>query len=103
MIRATKSPLEIDILLWLTRRVAFTKTGVFVPFHALKQQFANSQNVTDYDFERWFCEPLQSVAKRLGFEWVEFSCDGLEVPALSEDQKKKLFKYDPIMIPYSQN
>ena len=95
LLRQTNSPLEIDILLWLVRRVAFTNDGVDIPLKRLKEQFAN-KGMPDYDFARWFTGPFGKVAELVG---VKYKVDDgyLSLAPLTREQKKSAFRYNPIV------
>ena len=96
LIRKTKSPLEIDILLWLVRRVAFTGSGISIPVHQLKAQFGSS-SMANYDFTRWFEPTFKTVADMLGIEEFEWVDDTLWLPSLRSEQKRTHFRYNPLV------
>jgi hypothetical protein len=96
LLRKTNSPLEIDILLWLVRRVAFTQDGVDIPIPRLKEQFATS-NISNYDFVRWITGPLENVCRLVGIDQVVWDEDFLCLPSLTPEQRKSAFRYNPIL------
>lgn len=100
LLRKTGSPLEIDILLWLVRRVAFTDTGATIPLERLKEQFF-SKSLSNYDFQRWFVPALDNVAGLLGLEYQlkqeEWQPQAdLVLPPLTPAQKSRWFRYNPV-------
>lgn len=109
-IKKTKSPLAIDILLWATRRIAFSKHEVFISWFHLKQQFANSPKDRIYDFERNFERALEEVRQASGLEMQitgpatadnRTTPQGLLIAPLSSEEQKRLFRYNPVSISIS--
>ncbi len=96
LLRKTNSPIEIDILLWLVRRVAFTHDGVDIPVASLKQQFS-TKRMSNYDFVRWFSAPLDNVCRLVGIDQHKWDDEYLCLPPLRPEQKKMAFRYNPIL------
>ena len=92
-----KTAYEVDVLLWLVRRVAFTNYPVKVSWQNLKEQFANSTKVKDYDFQRNFERAFSRVCELVGIE-SSVDASGALIHPPHPEIKRKLFRYAPTMV-----
>ena len=92
-----KTAYEVDVLLWLVRRVAFTNYPVTVEWKHLKAQFANSAKVKDYNFQLNFERAFTRVCELVGIE-ASSDARGVLIHPPHPDIKRKLFRYSPKMV-----
>ena len=61
MIHFVTNPLAMDLMLRITRRMAFVKHDAMVPISRLKEQFANRDTVRTDDFARNLSRAVDEV------------------------------------------
>jgi hypothetical protein len=100
-VKQAKTAYEVDVLLWLVRRVAFTNYPVTVEWRHLKEQFANSARVQNYNFQQNFERAFTRVCELVGID-ATINTRGVLIQPPHPEIKKKLFRYSPKMVEISE-
>ena len=82
--------------------MAFIDHDVFISIDNLKDQFANSDKVKNFDFTRNLTRALEEVSEVSGISTtlnpLNHAERGLVLHQFTREQKKLMFRYNPRMV-----